>query len=72
MVKGGGRNSNRFRNLHADIRVLSLQRAVPPAEADGGKQDVSAEMTHVSSMDVVIFCFVVIGFEIVAGVALKA
>ena len=55
MVKGGGRNSNRFRNLHADIRVLSLQRAELPAEADAGKQDVSAEMTHVSSMDVVVF-----------------
>ena len=55
MVKGGGRNSNRFRNLRADIRVLSLQRAELPAEADGGKQDVSAEMTHVPSMDVVDF-----------------
>ena len=41
-----------------------------PAEADGGKQDVSAEMTHVSSMDVVVF-FVVIGFETVAGVVPK-
>ena len=47
MVKGSGRNSNRFRNLHLDIRVLSLHHNMSSAPADGAKQAVLVEMTHV-------------------------
>ena len=53
MVKGSGGNSNRFRNLHLDIRVLSLHYYTSAAPAEGAKQSVSVEMTHVWTVIVV-------------------
>ena len=53
MVKGSGGNSNRFRNLHLDIRVLSLHCNMSSAPADSTKQVVLVEMTHVWTVIVV-------------------